>query len=290
MDRPVPTWSSQFAPEALPAVEYIELVDTITWETAIGESQGEGVRVAVIDSGIDATHPALHGPVQGYVAFQKTAEGIIATSEPHSDESGHATACAGIIRSMAPACELYSVKVLGRGSIGLGAIFMEGLRWAITNGMHVCNLSLGTTRKEFSAALYEMTDFAYFQNVMLITAANNMPIPSFPSLYASVISVAAHEEQNPYRFYYNPHPPVEFGAPGIDIRVPWTNGQWIIATGNSFAAPHLTGIVAKLLGKHPQLTPFQIKTILRALAANIVRPIPTPFKQESSEEIASRHL
>ena len=74
-----------------------------------------------------------------------------------------------------------------------------------------------------------------------------------------------------YAFYYNPEPPVEFGAPGIDVRVAWSEGGWITATGNSFAAPHITGVVAKILGKHPYLTLFQMKTVLRALSANMAR-------------------
>jgi subtilisin family serine protease len=62
---------------------------------------------------------------------------------------------------------------------------------------------------------------------------------------------------------------VEFGAHGIDVRVPWLGGKWITSTGNSYACPHITGLVAKILAKHPGLTVFQIKTILRALATNV---------------------
>ena len=143
--------------------------------------------------------------------------------------------------------------------------------------MHVCNLSLGTTKRDFFSALHEVADQAYFRHTTLVTAANNMPIPSFPSMYASVISVAAHHEQDPQRFYYNPQPPVEFGASGIDVRVAWLQQKWSTVTGNSFAAPHITGIVAKLLGEHPNLTPFQIKTMLMALSANTaVVPIHLP--------------
>jgi subtilisin family serine protease len=61
---------------------------------------------------------------------------------------------------------------------------------------------------------------------------------------------------------------VEFGAPGIDIPVPWLNGRTIRSTGNSFAAPHVTGLVARLLSKHPHLTPYDVKTVLRAVADN----------------------
>jgi subtilisin family serine protease len=83
-----------------------------------------------------------------------------------------------------------------------------------------------------------------------------------------VISVAAHEGHDPYTYYYNPSPPVEFGAPGIDIEVNWLDHQRIVATGNSFAAPHIAGIVTLIRAKHPELTPFQVKTVLMSCAAN----------------------
>ena len=71
-----------------------------------------------------------------------------------------------------------------------------------------------------------------------------------------------------------PEPPVEFGAPGIDVLVAWDDGGWITATGNSFAAPHMTGIVALILAKHPGLTPFLVKTILHATARNVGHAAP----------------
>jgi subtilisin family serine protease len=266
-----PAYSAAFAPEAIRLLPPSMPAGGITPEWAWGGSTGAGVKVAVIDSGIDADHPAV-GPVQGYVAFQESSDKpgeLVEETAPHEDAFGHGTACAGIVRSIAPDCELYSVKVLGARLSGRGAIFAAGLRWATEHGMHVCNLSLGTTKQDFFATLHELADLAYFRKVLLVTAANNMPVPSFPSVYASVISVAAHDGKDPYCFYYNPSPPVEFGAPGIDVRVPWLDGEWISVVGNSFAAPHITGIVARLLGKHPELSPFQVKTVLAALAANV---------------------
>jgi subtilisin len=230
------------------------------------------VKVAVIDSGIDADHPAVGERIGGYVAITDGPLGLLHDTEPHADSYGHGTACAGIIRSLASECEVYSVKVLGSRLTGRGATFAAGIEWAVENGMDVANVSMGTTKKNFFGALHSLADRAYFKNTMLVTAANNMPVPSFPSLYASVISVASHETtHDPYLFYYNPSPPVEFGAPGINVRVAWAEGGWITATGNSFAAPHVTGIVAKILGKHPDLTLFQMKTVLRSLAANMRR-------------------
>ncbi len=267
-----PAWSAQFSPEALRTLAPVPPLDEITPEWAWGGSTGEGVKVAVIDSGIDAEHPAVGGRVSGYVAITDGPLGLLHETEPHEDSYGHGTACAGIIRSIAPECELYSVKVLGARLTGRGTTFAAGIQWAIENGMDVANVSMGTTKKNFFALLHDLADKAYFKNTVLVTAANNMPVPSFPSLYASVISVASHEQtEDPYLFYYNPSPPVEFGAPGIDVRVAWSEGGWITATGNSFAAPHVTGVVAKILGKHPGLTLFQIKTVLRALSANVSR-------------------
>jgi subtilisin len=271
MSMSLPARSEVFTPEALQTFTVAHPLSGVTWEEAFGGSTGKGIKVAVIDSGIDATHPAVNG-VQGYMAFEKSSEGTVYCADPHEDSCGHGTACAGIIRSIAPECELYSVKVLGKFAIGHGNIFEAGIRWAIENGMDVCNLSLGTTKKEYVTALHDLADQAYFRQVILVTAANNFPVPSFPSLYASVISVASHAKHDSYHFYYNPVPPVEFGAPGIDVRVPWLGHQWFTVTGNSFAAPHISGIVASLLGKHPGLTPFEVKTMLRSLAANAARP------------------
>lgn len=268
-----PAYSTQFAPDRLEALTPLHPVEDITREWAWGGSTGKGVKVAVIDSGIDADHPAVGGGVAGYVSIAEQGKDLIYDAEPHGDLFGHGTACAGIIRALAPECELYSVRVLGPTLTGRGHIFAAGLRWAIENGMDVCNLSLGTTRRDFFATFHELTDQAYFRNIMLITAANNMPVPSYPSVYASVISVASHDEQDPFRFYYNPHPPVEFGARGIDVPLAWKDGGTIKATGNSFAAPHVTGVVAAILARHPHLTVFQMKVILRALATNMARDL-----------------
>ena len=81
-------------------------------------------------------------------------------------------------RSLAPDCELYSLKVLGSRLIGRGTTFAAGLKWTVENGMDLCNLSMGTTRKNFFAALHDLADKAYFRNTVLVTSANNMPEPS----------------------------------------------------------------------------------------------------------------
>ncbi len=243
--------------------------------------------MAVIDSGVDADHPAI-GKVNGYVAIRGEPDGLVYNTEPHEDVFGHGNACAGIIRTLAPECEIYSVKVLGPRLSGRGIVFAAGLLWAIENGMHVCNLSLSTSKKDFFGVLHELADRAYFGNVVLVASADNMPGASYPATYASVFSVASHDIADPYLFYYNPKPPVEFGAYGIDERVAWGNGGWVTATGNSFATPHIAGVVTKILGKHPELTIFQMKAVLRALAANVSGEPTEAGKDELSCDTGSR--
>ena len=245
------------------------------WPAAGGLPPHAQARVAVVDSGIEADHPAVGGQVRGgviveYDARIETQIRFVEDTQPR-DMFGHGTACAGIIHSLAPKAELYSVRVLGRDLTGKALQFAGGLRWAIENGMHVVNLSLSTSREEFFGLFHELADQAYFKNVLLVSAVNNIPTPSYPSLYSSVISVAAHEGHDPFTYYYNPAPPVEFGAPGIDVSVAWLNKSTIVSTGNSFAAPHMAGIAALIRGKHPDLTPFQIKTVLFACATNTRR-------------------
>jgi subtilisin family serine protease len=276
VDNPArPAWSQQFVSTAIRELTASGPIAGLTPEWAWGGSTGQGVRVAVVDSGIEHDHPVLGDSVRGgvVVEYDEQAENNvrIEPDDPPRDVSGHGTACAGIIHAIAPDAELISVRVLGTDMRGRAIQFAAGLDWTVDNGMHVANLSLSTAREEYYGLFHRLADDAYFKNVVLISAVNNLPAPSYPSLYSSVISVAAHEGRDPLLFYYNPAPPVEFGAPGIDIRVAWKDKQYLVCTGNSFAAPHIAGIVALIRAKHPELTPFQIKTVLWACAANTHR-------------------
>jgi subtilisin family serine protease len=265
-----PAWSWQFDASTLPRLAPGRLPATVTRDWAWGGSTGAGVRVAVVDSGVDASHPAV-GRVDGGVVVEHDAgppAQVRLVEGPHDDLFGHGTACAAIIRRAAPDCEIHSVRVLGARLTGKGEVFAAGLRWAIEKGMHVVNLSLSTGKRDFFATLHEIADDAYFRNVMLVCAVNNVAAPSYPSQYSSVFSVAAHERTDPLRYDYNPAPPVEFGAPGIDVEVAWLGGRTIRVSGNSFAAPCIAGIITRLLGRHPGLTPFEVKAILVALADN----------------------
>lgn len=240
---------------------------------AWGGATGAGIAVAVVDSGVDAAHPAV-GAIERTVALQRDPETeMILTAEgSHDDLFGHGTACAGIIRRAAPNAALWSVRVLGSKLTGKGMVFAAGLRWSIAEGARVVNLSLSTGREDYYGLFHQIADEAAFAGVVLVCAVNNVPAPTYPAQFSSVISVAAHDGRDPFGLDANPAPPADFGAPGIDIDVPWLSGSTVVATGNSFAAAHVTGLVARMLSKHPHLAPYEVKTVLRAVASNAIAP------------------
>ena len=104
---------------------------------------------------------------------------------------------------------------------------------------------------------------------VLVASAHNMPVESYPWRFSSVISVGSHEDESPFTFFYNPNPPVEFFGRGVNVDVAWLEGRSIRVSGNSFATPHLSGICALILAKHPELTPFQVKSVLYLTSNNV---------------------
>ena len=177
------------------------------------------------------------------VAVERRGEDWEVVPSDPLDVVGHGTACAGIIHHLAPAADIISVRVLGPDNRGSGGAFATGLAWAIDHsGASVVNLSLSSRSEALFGPLHELADEAYFRNVLLVSAANNVAAASYPSLYAAVVSVAAHDVAAEDVWFYNPEPPVEFGAYGLNVDVAWQGGSRLVVTGNSFAAPHIAGL------------------------------------------------
>jgi subtilisin len=240
----------------------------VTREWAWGDSDGAGVRVCVVDSGVDGAHP-LVGGIDRAVAPVPGPDGEpVVGDDGEGDVSGHGTACAGIIRSLAPACSITSVRVLGPDLGGTAADLLAGLSWAIEQGFDVVNLSLSTRKRTAIPELHELADRAYFKHTLLVACAHNMPVESFPWRFSSVLSVAGHAGSDPFEVHTNAEPPVEFFARGVDVEVAWGDGT-LKATGNSFAAPHLSGLCARILARHPGLPVHQVKSLLYLTATNV---------------------
>lgn len=266
----LPAWSRSSAALALGAASPTGSAMDGSWQGA--GADGTGVRVAVVDSGIDADHPGLEGCVdaEAAVAFTVASDGRVERNDgPHGDAFGHGTACAGIIHQLAPGALITSIKVLGAGLRGRVAAFHAGLRHAVDEGFDVVNLSLGTRRPEWALAFHELCDEAYFANTVVVTAADNVARQSHPSLYASVVSVAANLSRDPWRYHANPEPPTEFCALGVDVPVLWLGHGRSIATGNSYAAPHIAAMAVLVRSRWPGVRPFQVKAALWAGAVNV---------------------
>jgi subtilisin len=264
----LPAWS--LPKDAVDAISLpSEWPERITREWAWGGSTGKGARVCILDSGVETAHPVVGALESAVVVSVDENEEPVVEEDTEGDVSGHGTACAGIVRALAPEVAISSVRVLGAKFTGSGGVLLAGLRYAIEQGFDVINMSLSTTKKPFATVLHELADSAYFKRTVLVASAHNMPVESYPWRFSSVISVGSHEEQDPLAFFYNPNPPVEFFGRGVNVEVPWAGGRTLTVSGNSFATPHLSAICALILAKHPELTPFQLKSVLYLTATNV---------------------
>src|SRR3954471_15577050 len=212
MPAPPLVWDSLGASRARLPLRWPE---PVTREWAWGGSTGRGVRVCIVDSGIEAGHPRV-GPVDSAHVADVGEDGEVSVvTDAGGDVSGHGTACAGIVRSLAPDCALHSARVLGPEATGSGKALLAGLEWAVEQGYDVINMSLSTRRRQFADVLRELADRAYFQRSLLVCSAHNLAVESFPWRFASVVSVGSHDRQAPHDFDYNARPPVEFFGRGI---------------------------------------------------------------------------
>ena len=262
-------WSEYFEAERLQAFPALPLPGEDAAQWAWGGSTGRGARVAIVDSGVDPNHPAV-GTLSGSVAFEPDESapwGHRAVPTEPRDLAGHGTACAGIVRALAPEAEIWSVRVLGETMRGRAAVLAAAMDWVVEQGFDVANLSLSTPNPDWFGDLHRLVDHAFFRGTVLVSALNNVFKPTYPSEFAAVCSVAtAGPPGTPLA--YNVTPPAEFGAPGVDVPVAWLDGATATVSGNSFAAAHVSGLAALVRAKHPGLPPHAVKAALAAAASN----------------------
>jgi len=270
----LPSSSEPFHGEGPGPAPSLDLPDLITPAWAYGDGSGRGVRVAVLDSGIEADHPDV-GAVTEWVDVQvdkSMPDGVRFDHEPHADLYGHGTACGGIIRQLAPHCELVSVRVLGTTLRGSARAFAHGLEWCIDNDIDIASLSMSTPNDEWAETFWDLVDRASYRNMMIVSAMNNEPKRTIPSEFAGVFSVACAPGTDRELVWCRSTGPGQWGAVGIDVQVAWLGGGQILSTGNSYATPVVAGHLARILGAHPGLTTWQAKTVLAALAVNRANP------------------
>lgn len=250
-----------FAPRTL-WVRYEEAL------AALRNGRGDGVRIAVVDSGVEVAHPDLAGLVLRD-DVHVIESGVIVRAVPGdgTDLCGHGTAIAGIIRKLAPAAEIGSFRVLDAAIGSKTVIIAEGIRQALDRGYHIINCSFGCGLAEHLPAYKAWIDEAYLKGVHVVAACNNDDYtrPEWPGCFPSVIAVN-FGHTDPDVFYYRGGHLVEFFAEGTDVDVAWKNGRRKRLSGSSFAAPHVTALLARLVSRWPTLPPLLAKAAMQQLA------------------------
>ncbi len=211
-------------------------------------TEGRGVKVAVIDTGINAAHPDLAGSVDGgYSALTRTENPL-----DYEDDNGHGSHVAGTIAAhrdgkgvvgVAPKASLYAVKVLDADGSGNLSDVIDGIVWAAKNKMDVANMSLGAPVD--SEAMKRAVRFARGSGVVIVAAAGNTGgAVSFPGVYDDVIAVAASDSNDKLASFSSRGGEVDFIAPGVDMLSVKLGGGFVSYSGTSMAAPHVAGLAA----------------------------------------------
>lgn len=234
--------------------------ETASWGVAhIGAAEahargitGANVKVAVLDTGIDYTHPELSSRYRGGYDF------MYDTPDPLDDAyDSHGTQVAGIIAAsldgngmvgVAPGVSLYALKVLDGAGFGDLSTILAGIEWAIANHMDVVNMSFGTGMD--SQVLRDACDAAANAGIVLVAAtgySSSDPV-SYPAAYASVIGVSATDQNDVVTTYSPTGPGVALVAPGESILSTQIGGGYVTLSGTSQAAPHVAGVAALILG------------------------------------------
>ena len=229
---------------------------------------GRGVRVLVVDSGVDDTHPAVGpGAVAHYAVVERDDGRPSVEPAAAHDAVGHGTAVASIIRAHAPDVVLTSVRVVGRRNRGTTEHLFAALAWAAAEGFDVINTSLGSTYLALLGRFKPCVDGVYVAGATLVSACNNLDpdIVEYPAHFSSVVSVA-HAALPPLSLERAPRRLVEFRAAGVEVPVAWRDGATAVVTGSSFAAPHVTALVARLRERHPTWNATQVKAALYEIA------------------------
>lgn len=238
------------------------------WQISTGNP---GVVIAVVDTGVDLSHPEFQGQlVTGYNVLEQN-------NDPQ-DDNGHGTHVAGIIAARTNNVEgiagidwhakIMPVKTMAAD--GSGSVFdiADGIEWAVDHGAQVINLSLG--EYEDSPYLHDAIRYAHDKNVLVVAAMGNDGTnqPSYPAAYPEVLAVCATDEQGNRADFSNYGYHAGISAPGVSIASTYPGHRYAALSGTSMAAPHISGVAALMRTINPLLTADQVKEILERTATD----------------------
>jgi subtilisin len=228
------------------------------------------VIVAVLDSGIDGSHPDLAGRVIRGMTFEADAEGNVTTRESdpaqNNDLYGHGTGVASIIARIAPNTRFIDLRVLGGNNRGSGEAMIAGFEHAVRSEAILFNMSLAASEK-YVPRLTPLAEDAYRRGICIVASRRNMPLQDegFPAALIPCVGVD-NEGKGPEGSWLYRNDVIEYSAHGVDVPVAAHGGGYTTMTGTSFATPIMCGHVALLLGANPGLRPFEVKALLKAMA------------------------
>jgi len=225
---------------------------------------GARIKIAVIDSEIDATHPELQGAVE-------TEFKVVGNS---GGPDKHGTAIAGAIVShgdllgVAPAARILAVTAFSDAG-GTTLTITRGINWSFQSGARIINMSFAGPEDPL---LHREVTAAYNRGLVLVAAAGNAGAdspPMYPAAYPEVIAVTATDSDDRVLQQANTGRYVAIAAPGVEIVAPHPGRTYQFSTGTSIAAAHVSGVAALLLERNPQLSADEIRSILVATADKV---------------------
>jgi len=235
---------------------------------ALRNGTGAGVKIAILDSGIESSHPAFAQTEFGDDLNFTTKDSP--SSNLGQDSYGHGTAVAAAVLQIAPAAHLGSFRVLDGRIRGRENLIHEAALEAIHRGYHILHCSFGSLHSPFTIMPYkEWLDEAYTCGVHVVAACHgqNHRLAVLPAHFTNVIPVDSVSSDKADVLYKRAGNLVEFCAKGREkTLLPWTGGTEKMVEGTSFSAPLVTGLLARLLSAYPHLPPDLAKSLLREIA------------------------
>lgn len=247
-------------------------VDRIDADLAWSTTKGTGVKVAIVDTGIDMDHPDLQANVKGGYNTLVGTKGKYKDPDDFNDDNGHGSHCAGIVAAVdndigvigvAPEAWLYGVKVLDGAGFGYDSDIIEGIQWCIDNGMQVCSMSFGGYDDD--QAFHDAIDAGWDAGIVMVAAAGNEGYEDpdlLPAGYSSCMAISAMDSSDEIASWSNYGSEIELAAPGVSIYSTYKGGRYTTMSGTSMACPHVSGVAALILAVYSNYTNDQVRQLL----------------------------